>query len=609
MRIAVIGAGHAGIEAARAAAAMGARVILLTTSLESIALMSCNPAIGGIAKGHLVREIDLLGGLMGRAADATGIHFRTLNQTKGPAVRATRSQNDKEAYHLHMKNLLQRIQGLELYQGIATAVRITGGRASGVILLDGKTIPADAVVLAPGTFLNGLIHIGSSHYPAGRANEPASSELAAWLKNLGLPVMRLKTGTPMRLSAPTVDWTHFQPQAGDEPAPVFSIFSRRPGRNRVHCFLGYTNAETRKVILDNLDQSPLYSGTICGTGPRYCPSIEDKIVKFPERPRHHFYLEPEGLRSREIYVNGLSTSLPVTVQEQILASIPGLDRARMTRPGYAIEYDALQPSRLGKNLEISGTERLFAAGQICGTSGYEEAAGQGLLAGINAVLAVRGEPPFILDRHEAYLGVLIDDITSRGVDEPYRLFTSRAEYRLQLREDNVAERLATHAGRLGLLPPPILRRLARQGELRRKKLEELSRVKIRTDRGRTGADELLKNPDLKLRDLTPHLGSEFFRDLRPADETFLEAEIKYKGYIAIQNREVAASARQAAITLPADLDFNKIPGLSTEIRQKLGARKPSNLGQAARLPGMTPAALRAVAIYLAVSAKKKNHQE
>ncbi len=451
MKVVVIGGGHAGIEAACAAARMGAEAVLLTMHLETIAQMSCNPSIGGIAKGHLVREIDALGGVMARAADATGIHFKVLNRSKGPAVRATRTQNDKAAYRLHLKDFVENVPGLSVFQGMAVGIVVRNGRACGVRLAEGEVLEADAVVICSGTFLGGRIFIGSASYAAGRANEPPSLELAENIRQLGFATLRLKTGTPMRLHADSIDWAKFSAQPGDEPPLPFSMYTRRPVQNRVLCFLGHTTPEVGRIVREHLHLSPLYSGKILGIGPRYCPSIEDKIVRFPGRERHHIYLEPEGLRNKEIYVNGLSSSLPIEVQKLILKAIPGLERAHMMRPAYAIEYDAIQPTQLLPSLESRSLANLFFAGQVNGTSGYEEAAGQGLMAGINAVLKARGEPPFVLERQEAYIGVMIDDIVQRGVDEPYRLFTARAEYRLQLREDNVFERLGDHALRLGLV--------------------------------------------------------------------------------------------------------------------------------------------------------------
>ncbi len=603
MRVIVIGAGHAGIEAACAAARMGADAVLLTMHLETVAQMSCNPSIGGIAKGHLVREIDALGGVMARAADATGIHFKVLNRSKGPAVRATRSQNDKAAYRLHLKNLLENVPRLSLYQGQAAGIVLRNGRACGVRLEEGETLDADAVIVCSGTFLGGRIFIGSTSYAAGRANEPPSLQLARDIRDLGFEVLRLKTGTPMRLHADSIDWSRFAPQPGDEPPPCFSMHTRRPVRNRAQCFLGRTPAEVGRIVRDHLHLSPLYSGTIQGIGPRYCPSIEDKIVKFPERQQHHFYLEPEGLRNKEIYVNGLSSSLPIDVQRMVLAAIPGLDKARMMRPAYAIEYDAIQPTQLQPSLESRRVANLFFAGQVNGTSGYEEAAGQGLMAGINAVLKLRGEAPFVLERQEAYIGVMIDDIVHRGVDEPYRLFTSRAEFRLQLREDNVFERLGAHALRLGLVARSDHDRQLRQLEKRRGLIRELASTRARCG-GRTETlFQILKRPEMTLAGLQELHGRELMKKMTFSDASYIEACVKYEGYVAIQHREVAKISRMQKTVIPGDLDFQRVEGLSSEIREKLARARPRTLAEAARVPGITPAAINAVSIHLALKCK------
>jgi tRNA uridine 5-carboxymethylaminomethyl modification enzyme len=584
MKIVVVGGGHAGIEAACAAARMGADAVLLTLHLDTIAQMSCNPSIGGIAKGHLVREIDALGGVMARAADATGIHFKVLNRSKGPAVRATRTQNDKAAYRLHLKELLERVPGLSVCQGLA----------------EGEVLDADAVVIGTGTFLGGRIFIGSASYAAGRANEPPSLELAACIRELGFEVLRLKTGTPMRLHADSIDWAKFTPQPGDEPPLPFSMYTRRPVRNRVQCFLGHTTPEVGRIVRDHLHLSPLYSGTIQGIGPRYCPSIEDKVVKFPGRERHHVYLEPEGLRTREIYVNGLSSSLPIAVQRLILKAMPGLERARMMRPAYAIEYDAIQPTQLDPSLESRSVANLFFAGQVNGTSGYEEAAGQGLMAGINAVLKVRGEAPFVLERQEAYIGVMIDDIVQRGVDEPYRLFTARAEYRLQLREDNVFERLGGHALRLGLVARVDYDRQLRRLAKRRRVIAGLAAAKASFGGKTETLFQILKRPEMTLAGLQGLHGVPPLKKLTFADVSYVEACVKYEGYVAIQQREVARMKKLDATPIPPGLDFAAVDGLSSEVRQKLAKARPATMRQAAAIPGVTPAALNAISIHLAL---------
>jgi tRNA uridine 5-carboxymethylaminomethyl modification enzyme len=600
MKVVVIGGGHAGIEAACAAARMGADAVLLTMHLETVAQMSCNPSIGGIAKGHLVREIDALGGAMARAADATGIHFKVLNRSKGPAVRATRTQNDKAAYRLHLKDFLENVPRLAVYQGLAAGIVVRHGRACGVRLAEGGTLDADAVVICSGTFLGGRIFIGSASYAAGRANEPPALELAADIRALGFQVLRLKTGTPMRLHADSIDWTKFAPQPGDEPPQPFSMYTRRPVRNRALCYLGHTSPEVGRVVREHLHLSPLYSGKIQGIGPRYCPSVEDKVVRFPGRERHHIYLEPEGLRNKEIYVNGLSSSLPVEVQKMILRAIPGLDKAVMMRPAYAIEYDAIQPTQLLPSLESRSVASLFFAGQVNGTSGYEEAAGQGLMAGVNAVLKARGEAPFVLERQEAYIGVMVDDIVQRGVDEPYRLFTARAEYRLQLREDNVFERLGDHALRLGLVSRPDYEREMRKLERRRRVIQALARTRARFAGKSETLFQILKRPEMNLAGLEEMHGQPLLKARTLTDVSYIEACVKYEGYIAIQRREVEKMRKLAATPLPGDFDFFAVEGLSTEVRQKLARARPASLGAAARLPGVTPAAINAISIHLAL---------
>jgi tRNA uridine 5-carboxymethylaminomethyl modification enzyme len=600
MRVIVIGGGHAGIEAAFAAARMGAESVLVTMHLETLAQMSCNPSIGGIAKGHLVKEIDAMGGAMGRAADATGIHFKVLNRSKGPAVRATRTQNDKVAYRNFLKNFLECVPRLSVYQAMASGIVLRNGRARGVRLAEGEVLDADAVVICSGTFLGGRIFIGPTTYAAGRANEPPSLQLAKNIRDLGFEVMRLKTGTPMRLHADSIDWQRFTPQPGDEPPQPFSMYTRSRVRNRVRCFLGHTTPEVGRVIRDHLHLSPLYSGKIQGIGPRYCPSIEDKIVKFPGRERHHFYLEPEGLRNKEIYVNGLSSSLPVEVQKMILAAIPGLDGSRMMRPAYAIEYDAIQPTQLLPSLEARSIGGLFFAGQVNGTSGYEEAAGQGLMAGINAVLKSRGEAPFVLAREEAYIGVMINDIVHSGVDEPYRLFTARAEYRLQLREDNVFERLGAHALRLGLVARADYDREMRRLGRRRRLIARLAATKARfAGKGETLC-QILKRPEMTFAGLEELHGRPLLKKMTLGDVSYVEANVKYEGYIEIQKREVAKTRKKAATAIPPDLDFSAVAGLSSEIRQKLSRACPATLGDAARVPGVTPAAVNAISIHLAL---------
>ncbi|NTV80475.1 MAG: tRNA uridine-5-carboxymethylaminomethyl(34) synthesis enzyme MnmG, partial [Candidatus Aminicenantes bacterium] len=549
--IVVVGAGHAGCEAAAAASAMGLRTCLVTIHLETIAQMSCNPAIGGLAKGHLVREIDALGGLMGLLADETGIQFRLLNRSRGGAVQAPRAQCDKAAYRLAMKHRLERIANLTIFQGIVAEVVVKKGAAAGVRTIDGAFLPAKAVIITPGTFLNGLIHIGLYSYPAGRANEPPSVALAEQLKKLGLRSLRLKTGTPMRLDRDTIDWAAFTPQPGDDEPVPFSYRTRVPLKNRVDCHLGHTNAATHAVIRRNLAKSPLYGGKIKGIGPRYCPSIEDKVVKFPERSRHQFFLEPEGIETTEIYVNGLSSSLPYEVQREILDTIPGLDKAKIVRPAYGIEYDAVSPTELLPTLETRKIKRLYLAGQINGTSGYEEAAAQGLMAGINAALSLENKPPFVLRRDEAYIGVLIDDLVSSGVEEPYRLFTSRAEYRLMLRIDNTDRRLMGYGRELGLVPDAVWGEYLSKQERIAKAAVFLKKSRVKTESGDSlSLCEFLKKPEIRLGDVLKW--GEFTGALSDEESRFLESETKYEGYIRKQEREIAKAARTDSMRIPGE---------------------------------------------------------
>ncbi len=604
----VVGAGHAGCEAAWASSRMGYETLLVTIHLETIAQMSCNPAVGGLAKGHLVREIDALGGLMGRITDETGIQFRLLNSTRGAAVQAPRAQCDKAKYRLMMKHWLENTPHLTIFQAIVTEIMVRDGKVKGIRTLDGSEFIGRAVILTPGTFLNGLIHIGLQSYPAGRANEPPSLELSQCLRRLGLKIIRLKTGTPMRLDRHTIDWSYFTPQPGDEEPVPFSFWTKKKLENKIVCYLGYTNEKTHEIIRRNLDKSPLYSGKIKGIGPRYCPSIEDKVVKFPHHNRHQFFLEPEGIDTAEIYVNGLSSSLPLEVQMEILKSIPGLDQAKILRPAYGIEYDAVLPTQLKPNLEVLEIENLFLAGQINGTSGYEEAAAQGLMAGINACLKLRGEPPFILRRDQAYIGVLIDDLISRGVEEPYRLFTSRAEYRLNLRIDNADQRLTPYGYKLGLISEDDYRLFLEKKERLQRAMVFLESQKISIpESGILTLKNYLKMPKVFFNDVIKYAAQ--LKELSPEERRFLEAEIKYEGYLKKQQREIEELSKVDEVRIPPNFNFQEVPGLTREAIEKLAKFNPSTLGEAKRIPGITPAAIINLLVYFKKKKPESNKKD
>jgi tRNA uridine 5-carboxymethylaminomethyl modification enzyme len=608
----VVGAGHAGIEACLATARMGRKTLMLTLNLDHIGQMSCNPAIGGIGKGHLVKEIDALGGEMGRAIDETGIQFRVLNTKKGPAVRASRAQADKALYRQRMKSVLESCQNLTLRQGSAEKLMIEDGKVEGVETQIGERFYGRRVILTTGTFLRGLIHVGDRNYAAGRAGDFAVQGLSESLANLGFKVGRLKTGTCPRLDSRSLDYSNLQVQHGDESPVPFSFTNETITQRQVPCHITYTNARTHEIIRAAVHRSPMYSGVIKSRGPRYCPSIEDKIVRFADKPRHQIFLEPEGLTTVEVYPNGLSTSLPLDVQVEMVRSIVGLESAEIMRPGYAIEYDYVEPTQLYPSLETKLVRDLYHAGQINGTTGYEEAAAQGLMAGINAVLSLRGEQPLILSRDQAYIGVLIDDLVTKGTDgEPYRMFTSRAEYRLLLREDNADIRLTEIGHSIGLATTEAYQKVTGKkaktsmlitllereqisptGEIT-SKLESIGSAPVRNQ---TSLAQLLRRPEISVSDIATFSEEVKLCDLDVALQA--EVEIKYAGYIDRQMEMVERFRKIENVSLPEDLDYSDIKGLSREVREKLTKIKPQSLGQASRVAGITPAAISLLSIYL-----------
>jgi len=613
-QVVVVGAGHAGCEAALAAARMGCTTLLLTIGLDTIAQMSCNPSIGGLAKGHLVHEIDALGGEMGLNIDATGIQFRRLNTRKGPAVRAARAQADRMAYSARMKNVIESEKLLDLKQGLVDEVLVEKGRVVGVRTREGLGFLGEAVVLTTGTFMRGLIHVGLNHYAGGRAGEPSAEGISASLTDHGLRVGRLKTGTPARLSARSIDFTKLERQPGDKIVKPFSFMTDKIERQQVDCFIAETNEKTHQIIRDNLDKSPLFAGIIEGIGPRYCPSIEDKVVRFPDKKSHQSFVEPEGVRGSEMYPSGLSTSLPPDVQLAYFRSMVGFEQVEIMRPGYAIEYDFVEPMQLQATLETRAIAGLFHAGQINGTSGYEEAAGQGILAGINAARQCLGAEPVIIGREQGYLGVMVDDLITQPTTDPYRMFTSRSEYRLLLREDNADQRLTELGRKIGLVGDERWSRflqkqeqvvaagqLLREGNITSANKGAVNKLELGDLKSGVSLEMLLRRPEIRIsqiEEICPELGK-----YSPQALEQVEIAIKYEGYIKRQLEQVKRDREQEDVKIPAGLDYDDIQSISSEVREKLKKIRPISLGQAGRIQGVTPAAIAVIQVYL----RKKYH--